>query len=192
MGRQRRHQSSPMKLFKHAFTLAEALVSMAILALILGLAASVFVGYTRITRHSSQHEQNQVRGYSVLERIEAEVAGCHTLFAPNPSGTAVSSSLTFDKVDPDLATRLPTPPDFASAFEPRDPAARVQVSYSVSGQSLHRTTWGVANSDEVLLENVLGFTSQFDPPNGVKITLNLSEGARSQIFKGYGFLWARQ
>jgi prepilin-type N-terminal cleavage/methylation domain-containing protein len=192
MGRQRRHQSRAMKLFKQGFTLAEALVSMAILALILGLAASVFVGYTRITRQSSQHEQNQVRGYSVLERIEAEVAGCHTLFTPNPSGTVISSSLVFDKVDPDAASRLPTPPDFASSFEPRDPVDRVQVSYSVSGRALHRTTWGVANSDEILLENVLGFTGQFDPPNGVKISLNLSEGAGSQIFKGYGFLWARQ
>lgn len=169
--------------------MAEAMISMAMLALILGLAAGIFVGYTRISRQSSQHEYNQVVGHAVLERMVSECGAAMTVFQPNPGDTNIYTSLYFSKIDPDATTRLPSPPDFSNPFEPKDPTNRSQVSYYVSGGKLLRTSWGKVTSAESLLDGVLGLTTQFDPPRGIKIVLNLREGSNTQIFRGYGCLW---
>lgn len=188
------HQLDAMKktLPRRGFTLAEALVSMSILALLLGLAASIFVGYTRMTRQSTPHERNLVLGYTSLDRMRTEVASSIDLFQPLPANGATANVLGFEKVDPSVASRLPDPLVIPAAFEPLDPASNCQVRYEVLSGKLIRKAWGTSwTSEETLMGNVLGLTTTFEAPAGLQITLNLQEERTTRKLSATSYLWSR-
>lgn len=192
MGVHADHHVGSVKL--RAFTLAEAMISMAMISLILGLAASIFVGYTRIRRQATPHERNLTLGYSALERMRGEFGAAAEVFRPDPSSTALFSTLTLNKLEPTNLTRLPDPPDPGAVFEPADPGHYCQVQYSVVGGQLLRNCWaGAFSSQEIVIpENVQGLTTQFISPGGVHIQLNLREETANRVLDAYGTLFNHQ
>lgn len=175
------------------FTLAEALVSMAILAILIGLASSIFVGYTRITRQSSTHERNLILGYTALDRMRSEVSSAIYLSEPAASNGSVGSVLEFEKIDPSVLARLPNPEPPPTTFEPLDPAYTCGVRYEVVAGKLIRKAWGGTRwqSEEVLMSGVLGLTTTFEAPAGLMITLNLQEELTTRLLTGHTYIWSQ-
>lgn len=174
------------------FSLAESLIALALLALLLGLAASIFIGYSRITRQATPHEQNLVVGNQCLERMRSEVSSSLALLGPLATGLT-DSELNFEKIDPSVSSRLPKPAAITGAFEPLDPNNNCQVRYWVDNNQLKRSAVGTSwNHTEVLMDRVLGLQVQVQPPAGVSIVLNLQEDRVTRKLSAYGYLWGRE
>lgn len=169
------------------FSLAEALISMAMLAMILGAAASLFLNYSRITKQSSPKERNLVGGQLALERMRSEVA--EALVLREPASGTTSARLLFDKLDP-AANRLPVPLNPSQAFSPQSPICQVEYSL-VSGQLLRRTRGAGYQSQELLMDKVVGLATQFVAPAGVNISLNLQEEKVQNLCGTFATVWIR-
>lgn len=176
---------------RNGFTLMETMLSLSILGVMLTISASLFLGYTRIQKQATPQERNLVLGSSALERMRSEVASAVTLFEPVPPSTATVARLAFEKVDPSVTSRLPTPPVFTGAFEPFDVAYSCQVVYSLSGGKLSRQAWGNGwTSQEVLVEEVAGLTLNYVAPRGLKIRISLVQGAGQRTLESSAHLWS--
>ena len=172
------------------FSLAEALLSMAMLATILGAAASLFLNYSRVTKQSSPKERNLVGGQLALERMRSEVSGAVVLREPAPANPgALSVRLLFDKLDPS-ANRLPNPLNPTQSFSPQGPTCRVEYSLR-AGQLLRRTNGSGYNSEELLMDKVVGLSTQFVAPAGVNISLNLQEEKVQNLCGTFATVWIR-
>jgi hypothetical protein len=167
------------------------MLSLSILGVMLVISASLFVGYTRIQKQATPQERNLVLGSSALERMRNEVVSAVALFEPAPPSTATVARLAFEKVDPSVTSRLPSPPVFTGTFEPFDLAYSCQVVYSVSAGKLSRQAWGNGwTSQEVLVEEVAGMTLNYVPPRGLRIRINLVQGSNQRILESTSHLWS--
>jgi len=186
MGRNRPLQPGSVSK-QRGFSLAEALISMAMLAMIMGAAASLFLNYSRITKQSSPKERNLVGGQLALERMRSEVA--EALVLREPAVNRPSARLFFDKLDPSR-DRLPVPLDPTQAFSPQAPTCQVEYSL-VSGQLLRRTRGSGFQSEELLMDKVVGLATEFVAPAGVNIRLTLQEEKAQNLCGTFATVWIR-
>lgn len=179
---------------RRAFTLAEALLAATLMAMILGAAAAIFASYSTLVRHSGPKERNLVSGYSTMDRIRCELSGAVTVVEPDPTSMALATRVLFDKVDPALTTRLPTPLDPAALFEPKDPASFCRVEYSISSGQLWRIVTGAGSaytSRELQLVEVSGLTAQFTSSAGVNLSLALPQLPQPLVIRSNCLVWGR-
>ena len=132
-----------------AFTLYEALVTLFLVFLVLGLLAELVNRQQKVVRFSEDKE-GLLTVEDALIRMENEYREATGLLLPatvlNPS-----DRLRLEKVDPVLngaparpGDRLPQPPVAPASFDPQDPAWKVTVEYGVNNGVLERRVNGVA------------------------------------------------
>ena len=165
---------------------------MAMLAMILGAAASLFLSYSRITRQSSPKERNLVGGQVALERMRSEVTAAIVLREPAPTSPGtLYPRLLFDKLDPSL-NRLPVPLNPTQSFSPQSAAQMCRVEYAlVAGQLLRRTTGASYTSQELLMDKVVALSTQFVASAGVNITVTLQEEKTQNTCGTFTTVWIR-
>lgn len=181
---------------RRAFTLAEALISMCLIATILGAVASIFASYTKVMKHTSPHERNLIQGQAAINKMRDEVAAAISFSEPLPPSTSTYSRLIFEKIDPAEMTRLPIPPDAGAYFEPQDVTMRAWIEYSVTDGVLYRKVWGASsaswNAQEPLIQGVIGLTTVYRAPAGIEIRLNLQEDNSNRVLNTLTNCWIMQ
>lgn len=103
---------------RHAFSLVEALLALALISLVLGLVAQGLNKMTRINL-ASQEASAKIEMWSTLQRLTSEISGALTIALPNPQ------TIQITRVDPSLnlqynesRARLPWPWPPASSLGP--------------------------------------------------------------------------
>jgi prepilin-type N-terminal cleavage/methylation domain-containing protein len=149
------------------FTLVEALLTIALIALILGFVANICNEYARIIKFSTKKDKTVINAQMASERVKNELAEAVSILLP-ADGTS-SSELRFERIDPCNASRLPeNPSPTPASWNPADSSWKVTVRYYVEDQTLFResTSPGRAAVIERLADGIAGFSCS-----------SLSEGA---------------
>ncbi|MBI3925649.1 MAG: hypothetical protein HY319_08925 [Armatimonadetes bacterium] len=166
---------------RRAFSLAEAVIASFLIFLILGVAATLVQGYSRVMRDSSGKERTHLAAQLALERVRAEVASAIEVLDPTAGS---NTELKFDKLDP-RAARLPDPlPDPLPAdWEPWEPADRITVRYFIDGGNLMREASGPGGAVvETITRGIEGFLVTVEPPGSLDITVTVREDRRVVTF----------
>ena len=162
---------------RRAYTLLEALVSMTLFALVLGLMVQIFSMINRHERSLQGHAQALDAALSGLERCRRECRMAVRWTTPATSDATLHNVVELDL--PDYAQdslRLPDPPN----LEPTpvwDPlATSVRIRYEVIDQTWWRGVLvGGTYQRLPICEQVAGFSVQRQPPRGMEIKLTLLE-----------------
>ncbi|MEW6277205.1 MAG: hypothetical protein AB1758_01180 [Candidatus Eremiobacterota bacterium] len=120
-----------------AFTLAEALISLVLVALVLGIVAAMMGEYASIGRFSSGRDQAALAVQVALERMAGETREAAAVLKPDAAN--LSSELLLERLDPSyegLPAPVPDPPP--PSWNPYPAAARIQVRYRLASGTLVR------------------------------------------------------
>lgn len=162
---------------KRAFSLLEALVSMALFALVLGLMVQIFTMINRHERSLQGHAQALDAAFSGLERCRRECRMAVRWVTPATSDAALRNTIEFELPDYQQdPIRLPNPPllDPVPAWDPL--GALVRVRYEVIDQTLWRGVLVAGNYQRLpVCPKVVGLSIQRQPPQGLEIKLTLVE-----------------
>ena len=146
---------------RRAFTLLEALVTMALVATVFGTLVVLLQDSSRVVNLSNQKDAARSAGQVGLERVCNELWEATAVDSPAAAGVD-ATILTFEKADPSATTRLPTPiPEPPGAFNVADPAFHLTVSYELSGRRFIRSVGPRGGTPTIRMEvaeNVAGFT----------------------------------
>lgn len=168
---------TPFSFSKRAYTLLEALVSMTLFALVLGLMVQIFSMINRNERSLQGHAQALEAALSGLERCRRECRMAIRWTTPATSDSALRNSLEFDLPDYGQdSVRLPNPPlvEPLPAWNPL--GALVRVRYEVIDQTLWRGVLvGGTYQRLPLCAKVAGLSVQRQPPGGLELKLSLLE-----------------
>lgn len=129
--------------FNRAFTLTEALLSLALVALVTGLFASILHNLTRQARVQASQDELMSAALVALSQIEIEARNADPWINPSIHQTGTVSSLEFELPDysqnvirlPEIPSNLPSP-----MWESRQLFTRVR--YQVNGRNLEREMGG--------------------------------------------------
>lgn len=149
---------------RRAFTLPEALLTLALFGLVLGLTASLLAGYSQFLRFTARQDR-RLESTRALAQLCLDVQQAHRLL--DPTG-GPSSQVVLERVPPDQEW-LPAP------GTPFDPAAGPleEVRYFVDGQrNLVRER---AGRPSVVAESV-GLSAAWVEPELLQVRLSVQEG----------------
>lgn len=168
---------TPIRFYSNraGYTLLEALVSMTLFALVLGLMVQIFSMVNRHERSLQGHAEALDAAFAGLERCRRECRMAVAWTSPAPSDAGLKSVVEFDLPDYSLdATRLPVPPlqEPLPAWNPL--GAVVHVRYELTAQTLTRGVLVSSVYQRIpLCLNVAGFSVQRQSPRGLEIKLTL-------------------
>lgn len=169
------------------FTLAEALLSLGLVFILLGIVASLTTLYATIMRKADKKQSSLYAAKVALDEVSRNLNQAIAVDAPAPGATG--STLSLQRIDPwnagrlpDLAAPpLPSPP---ASWIPHDPAHRQAVLFSLdtsdpTSAALMRTTSysdGTSES-EVICEGLSGvsFTRE---DHSTTVTVTVEEDGR--------------
>lgn len=153
------------------FSLAEALITLAMMSLVMGLVAQLAQDYRRMENHSTGIERSLEGSQLGLTRMSAELQ--QAVLISSPASSSFVGLLSFEKIDPTLA-RLPADPNgFGGTFDPR--AGRIRIDYRWIGEELVREA---AGSQLVVATGVRGFSCARLSDQLVEIRLSIEESSR--------------
>lgn len=168
---------TPFSFSRRAYTLLEALVSMTLFALVLGLMVQIFSMVSRHERALQGHVQLLDAAFSGLERCRRECRMAVRWSQPGLSDSSLQSAVEFEVPDYEQdALRLPSPA-VLEVVPAWNPLARVtHLRYELIDQTLMRGVLVGASYQRLpLCTNVAGFSLRRQPPRGMEVQLTLLE-----------------
>ena len=178
-----------MKIQTRGLTIAEAVVTLALVVFVFNLTAGLLQSYLRTMNFASGVDKTMEVVQTALNQVRKEVAQGVAFTSPNPSGGS-TSSLTFSKIWTDSPDRLPGPDaSVPLTWEPHDPTWADTVSYTIANERLLRTSKLENTKFVVTADQVSDFQVEF-LANGnlsVKISVRQDKIVRtrsSEIFVG--------
>lgn len=147
-------------------SLLEALITLGLVGMLLGLCGSLLVGYFRVLKFSAAKDNSWLAAQVGIQRSVGELRETVAVITPSPGGTA--TELRFRKLDPgatdpDNSAWLPKPipSPVPVAFDPYPPGLLLEVCYRSLGDGRLIREVGPAGSaptsTESLCEGVSGF-----------------------------------
>lgn len=163
---------------RRAFTFLEALVTLALVAVVFGALMIMLLEAFRIARKSSDKTASAEAAELGLERMSSEAREALVIVGPAVATSDVQ--LTFHKINPDntVTNRLPnTPPlpDPLATWNPFTPAYLLQVRYLVVSEQLRREVGpvgGAPTATMILCDHIRGL--KVDRPRSAHLLLELS------------------
>ncbi|MEW6281115.1 MAG: hypothetical protein AB1758_21045, partial [Candidatus Eremiobacterota bacterium] len=161
---------------RRGVTIAEALLTLVLVAMLMGITAYLMAEYGRILRFSAAKDNTWLAAQVGVQRAVGEVREAVAVLTPAAGATA--NELRFRKIDPADPTWLPTPiPSPAPAtWDPYPPALLLEVCYRSDGQGTLIREVGPAGgapvSTQAVCEGITGF--RCDNPGDGTVVLILS------------------
>ena len=169
-------------------TLIEAMMTMALILVLLGLISGISSGYGNMFRFSASKDQTLQAAQMGLDTIRTEL--CQATRVLEPPGASPGSWIKFEKVNPGVA-RLPLSPQPAS-WNPTNPAFLVTVEYRVVDETLIReTVQPGATSRQVIASGVKGLGVQLQSDGSYRISLQVEEQRRPVTLVTAALSWVR-
>ncbi|MEW6278574.1 MAG: hypothetical protein AB1758_08140 [Candidatus Eremiobacterota bacterium] len=186
-------------------SLAEIILTSALVLLVIGLVATLVREYRRVSTHT-RFQDASLRSAMALRLVREELKEAVEVLQPPDGSGGIFSVVEFDRLDPDTTTRVPgawgpgtglrgapgpwpTPtPSPPAVWDPRDPADLIRVRYAVSNRQLLRTVTGPGAQTQLMAENVNGFSAQNQGNDAVRLTLRVQEEQREAIYSLFGVL----
>lgn len=165
-----------------AFTFLEALVTLALVAIVFGALMIMLLEAFRISRKSSQKTVVAEAAELGLERMSSEAREALVLLNPLPGSP--ENQLIFRKVNPDNASTgrlpaLPPAPNPAGTWNPFNPAYLLRVRYSVVGEKLVREVGPVAGppgASMILANSIRGLQVDQIQNGHLRLVLSVQDG----------------
>ncbi|MEW6282840.1 MAG: type II secretion system protein [Candidatus Eremiobacterota bacterium] len=163
---------------RRAFSLVEAMASMFLIALVLGLVGSMLGEYARISRFAATREQLGQALQVAMDRILSEVRGARQLLSASPD--VELRFLTFEPANDAVRLPLPVPTPRPASWDPYPPASQLQVRYYTSQGHLVREATSQSGTSFAgsLCDGVAGLSCQRLPTGNLEITLSVDDRGR--------------
>ncbi len=170
---------------RRGFTVLEALITALLVGLALAIVGLVTRDFQRVMARS-QRRDTALEGLLALHRVGCESAqACGDIV---PALNATSAWLSFSRIDPNHPDRipptlLPEPVPIPAAWEPRDPAYVVRVSYSLNGsrQLMRRVDFpGGGFEQQSCAEEVMDFQARHPLAGTLVVRLTVQSGPQLQ------------
>jgi len=169
---------------QRGFSLLEALFTALLISLALGIVGVTAHQFQRVMARSDAADRG-LEAQLALRRVAAELEEATRIVSPALSVS--SSSLRFERLDPNYPGRipgvlLPEPDPIPAAWEPRDPAYLVMVSYSLNGSQrlLRRAVFpGGAFEEQQVADSLLGFQATHPQRGVLSLRATVERGTRS-------------
>jgi len=168
------------------FSLVEALFTALLVSLALGIVGTVAHQFQRAMTRSAASDSG-LEALLEIRRLAAELEQATSISSPGLSAT--STLLRFQRIDPSSPGRipavlLPTPDPIPAAWEPRDPAYLVTVSYSLNAaqQLVRRVDFpGGSFEQQTCADHLVNFQAQHPNRGTIALvaTVSLGEQTRS-------------
>lgn len=177
--------ASPLAPKRRAFSLMEALVTMALVGLVLALFTSLLKMLTSSSHSMDTRDQLVTGTLAGLERMGRDLKMGVAWTTPAVSDTSLQTTLEFDVPDYENdATRMPAPvPGMAAtpAWNPLSPGGLRHIRYRVAQGSLLREVQVGASYDSVALAGqVVGLSAQRTDQQEISLTLSVQTGQTLQ------------
>lgn len=165
-----------------AFTFLEALVTLALVAVVFGALMFMLLEAFRIARKGSQKTVVAEAAELGLERMSSELR--EALILVNPLVGTPESQLIFHKVNPDNAATgrlpaVPPAPDPAATWNPFNAAYLLRVRYSVVGEKLVREVGPVGappTASMALADHIRGLSVDQVQNSHLRLVLSVQDG----------------
>ncbi len=162
------------------FTLVEALVTTALLAMVLAAVGVLSSRYLSLMRFDAGKERTLSAMQVALDRIRSECREGVQLL--QPASSAVVGTIELNRIDAGAGSvRTPWPiPSPLASWDPADPVDLTLVRFEVAGNNLVReaTQSSGASETQVLSERVTGLQARLLPDDNLEVTLRIEEEGR--------------
>ena len=162
------------------FTLIEALISLGLIGLMLGVVATLVSGYSMTMRRINGSVLDTAALREALEAVAADVQ--FAMVVDRPADGTTSTDVSLQRVDVLEENRLPNPlpnPLPTTLFLPRDTSKAVPVVYYVKEGGLwSRTTYPDGFEDWEIVPTIQGLSSS-RPGRSITITLSALDESRT-------------
>ncbi|MGE0495761.1 MAG: prepilin-type N-terminal cleavage/methylation domain-containing protein [Vulcanimicrobiota bacterium] len=165
---------------RRGLTLLEALVSLALIFLVLGTVTDLLSQAQRTIKHSDESDR-ALEAMAALNRVRHEVDSSIRLIEPDPSGTGTSSRLVFERIRADY--EFPSPAYPAPSGWTFSAVTTEEVTFAVEGEVLFRQVDG---GEKLAITNqVNGFAAEIRPNGNLHLALNLigSSPYRAEVWR---------
>jgi hypothetical protein len=162
-----------------AFTLMEALLSLALFLMVMSLTASLLNAAWKAEKHFGEQDRTQELALSVLYRMAFEVRSANRLLTVGPS------TLEFESPDWHLREQeFPPPPTpFPTSWTPGSPAFQMRIRYTLTGVHLERTLWAESSSwNNRLLSDCRAFRVTQLHPHQLELALTFLSKGQDKVF----------
>lgn len=174
-------------------TLAEVLLIMTLILITTGLMAGLVREYSAILRTGRGTTRTLEAAQVGLVRASGELAQAVEVLTPGPSGTTPTTSLVFERINPNpalLSSRLPdlntvSPP---ANWNPTAASYRIRVSYQLSGEEWLRTVTG---SNQIIANGLTGFSAANSGEGSVLLSVSIQEARRIRTISTQVFMPTR-
>ena len=148
---------------RRAFSLIEALVTLALFLIVLAIFASLGREYSRVTHFSSAKQQSMQAAAVGLEGAARELRGAVAI--QQPAVGANTTILRFQIVDPSFSDRLcpSSPPPKVPVLNVNAPPSLITLEYTCVAAGLQRrmlNSSSVPVSTQIVADGVSGFSAQ--------------------------------
>ncbi len=159
----------------------EALVSLALIGLVLAVVAGMMASVSGSWRFSERQDRGYQAAYIALDSIRSEVQAAVELLDPLPGSTAPTSSLRLQRMAGDYL--FPEPPYPSPPGWDWSAVALDEVVYRIVGGQMTREV--VAENSRSLVPEAAGFSCRFLADGNLEVALNLGEGQAltTEVFK---------
>lgn len=170
---------------RRGFSLVEALFTALLVSLALGVVAAIAHQFQRAMARASASDsglQAMLEIHKVAEELQEATAIQSPALANN------SALLQFQRINPAYpgrlpATLVPAPSPVPAAWEPRDPAYLVSVSFFMNavGQLVRRVDFaGGVFEQQVCADSILHFQAQHANRGALNLTATVSQAERTR------------
>ena len=165
---------------RRGLTLLEALVSLALIFLVLGTVTDLLSQAQRTIKHSDESDR-ALEAMAALNRVRHEVDSSIQLIEPDPSGVGTSSRLVFERIRADY--EFPNPAYPAPSGWDFTAVDTEQITYQVEGEVLIRQVDG--GEKLPVAKQVSGFAASILPNGNLDLALNLTGGSpyRTEVWR---------
>jgi hypothetical protein len=166
-------------------TIMEALITILVLGILIGIIAGICSEYSRLIHYSSSRDKTIFSLQGAMDGVKGELAEALAVTSPRltaaplTSAGTFSSELQFTKIDPANPSRLPTPfpSPMPSVWASADSAHVLSIRYYAAGGALMReVTYPDKTSQcHVIVAGISGFSVQDLGNNSAAITASFMD-----------------
>lgn len=165
---------------RKGLSLAEVVLTSFLVFMVLGVIAALVRQYREVSTHTRLQDAS-LRSALALQQAAAEVKEALVVITPPPGVGGSYASLEFDRLDPNDATRFPSPIPTPATFDPRTPLMRVQYTVD-AGELVRLVQVGATVSRQLIAENAVGFTAE-NQGTAIKLSLRVQEEKRQTVYE---------